>query len=300
LGSNSFVMSGVTSYSNHHNLIIKPDDVWLAISTQFSNYVNGKSEELREKFVDFKGKKQLTVYGGGTLYSADYVTLSNKMTEQIEMNIKDPSIRNWIIPNFSTTTKTDRMVGSIVLMASMKNYFDYQISLSCNLPNVTLLGNVEDWIEIRERAERLLEFDTKEGYMRKWVKILLPILDKFVDSAKGNPDIEWWNRIAHWEGGGSGPSYISGWITAFCVFSEKGHWKGDETSVKLFNKSKEITSEWLIIDSDEIPRGYVNVPIQIDDNGILYNTEMFAGHMVSDILKDGKTIQPRVDWALFL
>jgi hypothetical protein len=54
------------------------------------------------------------------------------------------------------------------------------------------------------------KFDAKTGKMKQWSKLLLPILDKFVDSAKGKVDKEWWNRIAHYEGGGSGPSYLSG------------------------------------------------------------------------------------------
>ncbi|EFC48242.1 predicted protein [Naegleria gruberi] len=288
LGSNSFVKSAVQAYSYHHNLVIKPDDVWLAICTQFSNYVNGKSEELRGKFVDFDGKKQLTVYGSGNLFSADYVSLSLDMTNQIAQNIKDPSVREWVMPDFTTTTENDRMVGAVVLMAAMKNYFDYKFSLCCNLPSVTLLGEVEDWVKIRERANRLLEFDTKEGYMEQWSALLFPVLDHFVESIKGNPNKEWWNRVAHISGGGSGPRYLGGWITTFCVFSEKGIWRGDCQP-----------GAWPKIDSQDIPRGYVNVPILVDDNGTEYKTEMFAGHMISNVMEDGKTIQPRVDWALF-
>ncbi|EFC35790.1 predicted protein [Naegleria gruberi] len=202
------------------------------------------------------------------------------------------------MPDFTTTTETDRMIGAVVLMAAMKNYFDYMFSLCCNLPNVTLLGEVEDWVSIRERANRLLEFDTKENCMKKWSKLLFPVLDKFVESIKGNPDKEWWNRVAHHCGGGSGPSYLSGWITSFCVFSDKGHWVGDQKSVNIWGET--TTMEWPIIDQDVIPRGYVSVPIVVDDNGTIYDTEMFAGHMSTELLEDGKTLKPRADWALFV
>ncbi len=300
-GCNSFVMSGVQAYSKHHNWVIKPDDVWLAICTQFSNYVNGKSEELRDKLVDFKGKKELVVYDSGNLFSADYVSLSLEMTNQIAANIKDPSVRNWVMPDFTTTTQIEKMVGAVVLMASMKNFFDYKFCLDCNLPNVTLLGELEDWIKIRERANRLLEFDTKEGYMGKLCEFLFPVLDQFVETIKGNPNKEWWNRVVNLSGGGSGPSYLSGWITTFCVFNNEGKWQGETSNLDRFGKMKTLTSEWPIIDDQDVPRGYVTVPILVDDNGTEYKTEMFAGHMVSDILgEDGKTLQPRVDWALFL
>ena len=295
-GDNSFVMSAVKAYSDHHHLTIRPDDVWLAICTQFSNYINGNSEQLRDKFVDFKGKKQLVVSGGGTLLTANYEDLCNRMTFEISKNIKDKDIREWVIPNFTTTNDTDKMVGAVVLMASMKSYFDYKMCLMCNLPSVTLLGEVDDWLQVRNRASKLLEFDLSKKEMSKWTNLLFPVLDNFVNTAKGNPDITWWNKIVHYEGGGSGPTYISGWITTFCVFDEKGIYMGDHKAIN--NWGDIIKSEWPIIDTNDIPRGYVNVPIVIDDNGTEYNTEMFAGHMYS--YNDNEcSITPAVGWALF-
>ncbi|KAF0983235.1 hypothetical protein FDP41_010300 [Naegleria fowleri] len=299
---NSFVMTAFQCYSQHHQLEIRPDDVWIAICTQFSNYVNGHSQDLRNKFVNFEGKKELTVYGSGTLMSANYVEMSREMAFEIAKNIKDPSVREWIIPDFSTTTPTDRMCGAVMLMATTKSYFDFKFMLLCGLPSVTLHGTVEDWIKLREKAQKLLEFDLKEGHMTKWSLMLFPILDQFVNSAKGNPDTEWWNRIAHTKGGGSGPTYLSGWITAFCVFDDKGRWHGDEKSKndgwgRIFE-----SSEWPIVDLDFVPRGFVNVPITVNDNGVTYKTEMFAGHMCSmrGDEEPNVALKPRVDWAFFV
>jgi len=296
--NNSFVYPAIWAYSKHHHLVIKPDDVWLAICTQFSNYVNGNGEELRDKFVDFQGKKELTVSGGGTLFTADYEDLSQRMTLEIAKNIKDPSVREWIMPDFTTTTPKERMVGAVMLMATMKSYFDYKFELCCNLPGVTLLGEVEDWIKIRERANRLLEFDLEEKLMTKWSQMLFPVLDHLVESAKGNPDLKWWNQIANRFGGGSGPSYVSGWITVFCVFSEKGHWRGDNKKATSF--SREATTEWIFVNTNDVPRGYVSVPITVDDNGTIYKTEMFAGHMTASYHgSDNTKVEPSVDWVLY-
>jgi hypothetical protein len=51
----------VMAYNKHLNLVIRPDDVWVAILTQFSAHVNAHSEKLRSLFVTFEGKKNLTV-----------------------------------------------------------------------------------------------------------------------------------------------------------------------------------------------------------------------------------------------
>src|SRR3989338_1310009 len=104
LKGNSFVHAAFSAYNRHHNLVISPDDVWLAIMTQFSFYLNKNAEELRSKFVYFEGKKELTVYGRGTLFTAGYEELCMEMTTQIAKSIKDPTVREWVIPEFSTTT----------------------------------------------------------------------------------------------------------------------------------------------------------------------------------------------------
>nr|CAG4711356.1 unnamed protein product [Naegleria fowleri] len=287
VGSNAFVLSALKCYSLHHHLVIRPDDVWISIGTQFANYVNGHAEELREKFVSFEGKKQLTVNGGGNIKSADYEGLCQEMTTQISKNIKDPSIRDWIMNDFSTTTPLDRMVSSIVLMSTTKSYFDYRFNLCCNLPSVTLLGEVEDWVKIRERANTLLEFNV-DGCMYMWTQKLFPVLDKLVETSKGSVDCAWWNRIVNRIGGGSGPRCLSGWITVFNVFSEKGKWLGNDES-----------DDWFVIDENDVTRGYVNVPVTIDDNGIEKQAELFAGHFCCRKGKDNKSLQPRADWALF-
>ncbi|KAL0479876.1 hypothetical protein AKO1_007360 [Acrasis kona] len=290
--THSFVMAAFKCYSNHHFLVLKPDDVWIAITTQFSNYVNKHGEELRSKFVDFEGKKELVVSGLGNLKTANYESLCLKLQGEIAKNIKDPSIADWVVPSFSTTTNTDKVVGSIVLMSTTKTYFDYKFMLLCNLPGVTLLGNEQDWINLRNKADRLLEFDLN-GELKKWSNLLLPVLDKLVEARKGNPDKEWWNKIANRKGGGSGPSYLSGWITTFCVFDNDGSWRGDNKEIRG------ASSEWPIIDMSEVQRGFVTVPITVDDNGKEYKTEMYAGHMASKVLDDEVSIAPSLGWALF-
>jgi len=45
--NSGFVNSIFLAYNRHHNLVIRPDDVWIAIATQFSYYVNWRAEEFR-------------------------------------------------------------------------------------------------------------------------------------------------------------------------------------------------------------------------------------------------------------
>lgn len=62
-------------------------------------------------------------------------------------------VRNWLEPNFSTTTLNDKTIGRVVLMSAMKKFFEYEGNLCvCGIPNVTLKGTLEDWKDIRVRT----------------------------------------------------------------------------------------------------------------------------------------------------
>jgi hypothetical protein len=292
--NHGFVDAVRTSYSRHHNLTIRPDDVWMAIATQFSTYIENNAEELRDKFVAHSGQKQLTVKCLGDLHTANYSQLSLAMADQIALNIKDPKVREWIMPNFSTTTNVDRVVGSMVLMASMKKYFGYKMELCCGLPSVTMLGTEADWVEVANRVKELLKYDNKDGYMKTWYDLLQPVLANFVSSIQGNPDLDWWNNCCTALTGGSGPRYLAGWLTVFSVYDNNGKWVANHRAIR---SPTMFTSQWPIIESNDLAKGVVTVDVTIDDNGVEYKTVLTAGSS-GYVYLDEHSIQPCLSWIL--
>lgn len=53
---NGFIGALYDAYSKHYELVLRPDDVWLAIGTAFANYVDAHSEEMRKEFVNHEEK----------------------------------------------------------------------------------------------------------------------------------------------------------------------------------------------------------------------------------------------------
>lgn len=298
------VSAALDAYNRHHNLILRPDDVWQAILTQFSFYVNANAEELRDCFVDFDGKKTLVIVMGGTLFSANFATFANRMVdEQIATNLKSPDVTTWLLPKFSTTTSADRVAASVTIMSTLQAYFEFVCCLCCGIPNVTLEGSPADWEALRSKIDRLPSYDIagKDQVMSKWHKLLCPVLDEFVIAAKGNPDLAFWDRICCHEGGGSGPSYVSGWITVFACFTAKGNWQGDahDRFRRGSNTDKRVKNSWPLIDTSYLPVGAVSVPVLVDDNGTQYDTQMLAGQFAYDIVGDGQdTVRARNDWCI--
>lgn len=59
--ANGLVNSIIRAFQQDLHLVLRPHDIWLSILTQFSMYVNGNAEELRQKFVSHEGIKSLNV-----------------------------------------------------------------------------------------------------------------------------------------------------------------------------------------------------------------------------------------------
>lgn len=195
----------MTAYNTHCDLVIGPDDVWLTILAQFCAYANKNAEGLRNRIVDHEGRKELKVYCGWTMQMADtaeYQRMFRELLGQIRQNIKSPELADWFRPGFSTTTEKDEVCAAATAMASLQTYFEYQLLFRCGIPSVTLMGTIGDWKLLREKIERLLEFEVDgnpEGkVMEIWVGYLRKVCDGFVESAEhpGSPEtLEFWDKV---------------------------------------------------------------------------------------------------------
>ncbi|MCJ1477257.1 hypothetical protein MMC13_005928 [Lambiella insularis] len=296
--SNGFVDAAIQAYNEHHHLVIRPEDMWLNILTQLNLYINANAEQLREIFVDHQGTEELEVIG-----DADFGVNSTMMADLVARKVRDPSLRAWMMPAFTTTTDEDKVVAYVVMMGALQQYFNYKMSLRCGIPSVKLLGEKSDWEEILTRLERLPTFGKQPS---QWYHLLRPVLLNFIKSFK-QPDSKeikaFWQKIAHHQDGGSGPSYYSGWITAFCF------WGGDGKS--LYESGHGPFKEQLVldgiayhrIDTEDIPPGYASVPVLVANGANELHTLMVAGSVGMQInasKSDGgvglDTVQAKSGW----
>ncbi|KAI0690420.1 hypothetical protein C8T65DRAFT_98399 [Cerioporus squamosus] len=238
--ANGFVEAVLTAYKKHHHLKIRPDDVWTSILIQLNFYINAHAEELREYFVAHQGKKTLTVSAVGTRYTVDFGDMARQMTLKIHDNVVDTAFVDWILPNFTTTTVTDTTVCAVVMMSSLKSYFDYRMACMCGIPSITLEGERADWEKLLSRLDRLSDLGEEPAV---WARMLRPILTRFVSAFDGAPDTKFWNEVAHSHEQFYGPDDMSGWITAFCVWSSTGKWQGGALSDVTAPRSPRPTTE---------------------------------------------------------
>ncbi|OGM47921.1 hypothetical protein ABOM_002690 [Aspergillus bombycis] len=270
---NGLVRAVFAAYSNHHHLIIRPEDVWFAILSQLGFYINAHAEELRSYFVSHEGQKELTVKS----VIPDFGRLAVAMTEQIQANVKDPELREWIMPAFSTTTPSDTIVSAILMMGAMQKYFSYTMMLMCGIPTVTLLGERDDWVVLLSKLDKIPELGEEPT---QFTNLLRPVLEHFLasfDSPSSPSVLDFWGRSVHREGGGSGPTYLSGWITAFCFWDASGEPLYHKGSVGHGLGCNLDGVGYHRVDTNSIPSGFNTVPVKVDDNGHVYHTIMVAG-----------------------
>ncbi|PLB50087.1 hypothetical protein P170DRAFT_454715 [Aspergillus steynii IBT 23096] len=282
-----FVWAVFDAYSNHHNLTIRPEDVWFSILTQLSFFINAHAEELRSFFVSHEGQKELEVIQNATMEDADFGAMALEMTRLIEKNVVDEELRAWIMPTFTTTTESDNVVAAILMMGTMQSYFSYKMTLTCGIPCVTLLGEKDDWNQLVNKLDKLHQLGDQPA---RFAQLLRPVLNHFVASFE-NPTsptvLDFWNRCAHKENMGSGPDYLCGWISVFCFWDEGGGLLHREpiqnaSSPEFQARNSKLGLEDALsrrIDTDDVPSGFASVPVTVEDtrNNKTYKTVMLAG-----------------------
>ncbi|KAF9242020.1 hypothetical protein BU15DRAFT_86967 [Melanogaster broomeanus] len=314
---NGFVKTVIEAYNNHRGLIIRPDDVWLAILVQFSFFVNSNAEALGSIFVGHARMNDLVLQSGQNRHTVESIPM---LTELIQDRIADQTLREWIIPSFTTTTPVDKTACATVMMGMVKEYVAFKSALQGGIPRVTLEGEKEDWEDILFRLERLKKYGIQTI---AWYHLIRPVISRFV-VAYSNPNspenLHFWNKVAHHELG-SGPQGLSGWITAFCVFNELGQWQGNRLNEERIREhepkkllrpadprqisASQFASVYTIrqrspylvldgfpyptIDSQDIPCGYACLDVKLDDHGELFDTMLIAGSIGSQICSTEKS-----------
>ncbi|KAF9478774.1 hypothetical protein BDN70DRAFT_835495 [Pholiota conissans] len=297
------------AYHEHHHLVLRPDDIWIAIIAQFSFYVNAHAEDLRSHFVAHEGKKTLLV----EVDHCDFEEVAERMSETIHENVVDGDLARWILPNFTTTTMHDTIVSAALMMALLKSYFVYEAMETCGIPSITLEGTKDDWTKILQRIDKLEGFGHEPS---AWAALLRPILTQFVRAFDGKENIEFWKRIVDFHPICGGP-FISGWISTFAVWTGSGEWIGpylypelegcDSKGYALWatgrgkypsNNVCEVISGFFHVEN--IPVGFCDVDLKILGSSPEKDTEcmIVAGNVALDV--EGVTVRPVPGWLMFV
>ncbi len=205
------------AYNNHEDITLFPDDVWMTILFQFSKYINDNAEKLRNKFVNFEGKKELIITTENDLKESEWEEFFELMIKAIKENTKD-GIVSEMQCNFSTTGLVEKMMSTATVMDSFKKYFSYgRMIPMCGIRNVCFGGTLVDWESVHSKLVLLNKYDV-DGKWNSYITNLEPIIVEFINTYNGNVNTVFWDKVMNLKSGrlGSGSTIkISGWILSF-------------------------------------------------------------------------------------
>jgi hypothetical protein len=303
----------------------------LTILQGFAIYVESNAEALRSKFVVHEGKQEIGILREDFVYGSpknDWASVFPQFGAEIEKRTT-PGLKKLLECSFSNTTPADTACSHITLMSICKEYFTYSLFGGCGIPWIELLGEPDDWVLLKKKAEGLREFQIEApardrsslglSHFRSWLDTLLPLLDHFVAAAQGRPDIAFWGAICNIHGGSSPTGTpITGWIAAFFPYlaenteygnSRCNHWmswsrsyqvaceKGLEeilraASQKRYGGGTGMKLEW-------IPSGLTSAPVVMKwatgepDQNLQFHAGIFALHQHPD-----GALEPRTGWVV--
>ncbi|CAH1767618.1 7569_t:CDS:2, partial [Entrophospora sp. SA101] len=188
--------------------------------------------------------------------------------------------------NFTTTTPTTKTASNIILLDTVKSYFDYRMSTCCGIPKITLTGTLEDWMKIQEKLVQLSKLNLDLDF---WLNKLDPIVGEFVSTYKGEIHEDFWSRVLSYQSYGSDEPTLSGWITMFFPYTCDGHPLGG------------------IAELGDLPYGRVSVPFigSFDEVSMDLKLQLvtgFIGHKQESVNNnDGDVeiiVSPVISWAI--
>ncbi|KAL4067995.1 hypothetical protein J3A83DRAFT_3789871 [Scleroderma citrinum] len=332
---NGFVNTVMEAFNNHRGLIIRPDNVWLAILLQFNCFVNAGRVD-GEEFMMSLGEN---LYAANPSFMADHIL--NVMREKIPHWEK----QEWITSSFTTSTNIDTTAFAMATIATVEwDWVETSSALRhgnhCGIARVTLEGTKRDWENMLMRLEKLKDYGIPAI---AWHHHLRPIISRFIqayDNPNDPENLDFWNKVIIYDDTTESP-LITGWITAFCIFGEHGRWQGNPLNEdrareheprKLLRPANPLhlppsqfasvythrdrnprlvldNFPYPMMDLRTIPCGRAHLYLKIVDKGRVLDAELVAGSIgsqicsteKSDLFRNGMrdTIRPVTAWWLF-
>ena len=291
----SLIQGLIYAYKNHYPITVTPDMIWILILQGFSRFMEKYENLVRERFVNFTGKKDLKVerldYSPQSATKEVWDGIMKEFVEKIGKNVGQETIDN-LECNFSTTSQVAQVTSQVAIMSAMKQYFNYKVLMAgCGISSITLEGSLQDWEKIKSKLEFL---STKA--LKWWTKHLIPIIDNIIATkkyynSKGKLTkelIEFWKGMIRLKGIGDmyDPHMVNGWIVKFIP--------------NLSNEKPEVYEE---IYETNVPDQIISCPMELTwlsltGKKIDYSCSLFSGFygMVQD--KETFNVRPVIGYAI--
>ena len=285
-GNHPFLLGMLKAYQEHRPFVISPDIIWLLIEQGFARHIAVHAEKFRDRLAGFEGKRELTVVVDSShakigKSNSRWDIVFPQFVDQIE-NYTGVDYVKHLRSDFSTTTAESKIASEIVLMESVKVYFDYRmIVIGCGISSVTIEGTIADWEAVLRKIDYIETYD-----LSWWTEELKSIIREIIHTKRGQVNKEFWQNMMRLKEKGIYTPHetIDGWITKFYPFNDKG-------------ERRELVP---IVNVKNIAAEYVKVPFVLEDQTTNkeYAMEFWAGLFGMEQDVRNYKLRPAIGWAI--
>ncbi len=302
-GEDHALLTALTyAFYDHVPLRLTPDTIWITLARGFALHVNMYAEELRSGFVSHSGSEKLTVTRMDFFPGQEnpWPEVFESFSEQIDDWTR--ALGKIVRAEFSTTGPTEIAASNLMAMETFKSYFEYEMFAGCGIPQITLAGTVDDWQELRRRAQQFSAYGLGD-----WIEALDPILDQFCRAKAGNVDDAFWRSMFRYNSG-SGPAVMTGWVNVFFPYFRNereqlysnpylADWKHRlETDVKQDWRERWDAPQGVGIGA--IPNCMTSVPLTVHWGTERCEMRLVGGLLVVTQDRETKRVEPECGWII--
>lgn len=286
------------AYLHHFPIVINPSHFWLMILQGFSKHmeIENNSEKNRDKFVNFKGQKNIGIETGINLFTASdeqWIAFIEKLLDETKKNLKKDGqdFVGLLKKKFSTSTRESEVANNVTILSSFKKYFVYTMAGTCGISKIRIEGTNEDWDLLLNKVEEIERFDNDIAF---WTKELKYIIQKIIDTLKTKePDINFYKNIVQNTDKSMEckPDLVNGWIIKFIPYDCHG------------KKCNFNSPDFNGLAIDEIPTQITSLPFNlknINKKGQIknYDAEIYSGFFGIKQDKETLAIKPIIGYAI--
>lgn len=296
--SNHFIRCLHAAFMHHLPLQLRADDLWIIIAQGIATHIFKNAEKLREKFVDFEGKKEIVVEDNSLRIGSETNDWSNVLHQFDDgcRALTNNDIVDLMTCDFTTTTTATRTASKCVLFKAMSEYISFRTMTRSGIPSVSLVGTVADWQRVLTKCEAVKEMQIGLDW---WLEEVIAVVANIVETVKLraddakkalNEDLQqFWESVYHFQSM-SGGEAISGWCKTLFPYVKEDQQRNNEL--------KWQKGGWPHLSPGDFPATYCRAPMTWDYMGKQIKCGMYGG--IFGVAQQAKTgcVAPVIGWAI--
>eukprot|EP01083_Nonionella_stella_P205287 747691_1 len=303
---NHFISALHASFMQHLPFQLRPDDIWIIIAQGIATHIELNAEKLRETFVAFDDKQEIIVRDDSLDINSsdnDWSSVLNQFEAGCR-KLSNDKVVDLITSNFSTTTPTAKAASQCVLFKALSEYISFRTCTNSGIPNITLIGSVQDWKKIQNKCEQLKQMNIGLDF---WLQHLVPIVENIVktvvflsqnkDKASEKELIQFWDSIYSFNSE-SGGCTVSGWAKTLFPYLSEQDWRSGQTCTVQNHELDWQKNRWANVSPGDFPATYSMCPMIWDYLGKSIKCGMYGG--IVGIAQQAKTgcMAPMIGWII--